>query len=116
MEANITDELWFLPPNFAVILISLLSVLRKVTRKEDRFDGNGGQGFVDHVYDNVQVRGKNPSYLILMYWQKKQVSLFCPQTYTKEPVYANMWLTDGNFLCQLADMDKNIKEMIHTLF
>lgn len=58
MEANITDELWLLPLNFAVILISLLSVLRKMTRKENGFDGNGGQGFADHVYDNIQVRGK----------------------------------------------------------
>lgn len=71
MEANITDELWFLPLNSAVILISLLSVLRKVTRKEDGFDGNGGQGFMDHVYDNIQVRGKNHSYLILMYRRNK---------------------------------------------
>lgn len=34
---------------------SVLSVLRKVTRKEDGFDGNGGQSFMDHVYDNIQV-------------------------------------------------------------
>lgn len=88
---HIADELWFLPLNVAAILTSLLSVHRKVMRKEDRVDGNGGQHFVEHVYDNIQVRRrKHHSHLIIMYQRKKQVSLFCPQTHTKQPIYANL--------------------------
>ncbi|XP_056901541.1 myelin-associated glycoprotein-like [Takifugu flavidus] len=42
-----------------------LPLHKKVSRKEDGFDGNGGQGFMNHVYDNIQ-------------------------TCTEEPIYANM--------------------------